>query len=217
MDTERHDSGLLRQSRPPYVAYTSFDRFCQSAAREELPGRVDSALLARWNVAAGNESALLTSLKGLGLIDANGRPTGDFREMRLSAPRRLAALQRCAERAYPGLGFDAGVPRGSDQLRDYFVDQRGLRGQMIDKAVRFYRGLEQALGAGAPAERATGQRRESRAGSGIPAATPGTGGPPRGTLPLALSVQVPFGADEEELTAFFRRLRRAWTRAMEVS
>lgn len=139
-DSNRPDEAVP----PPYAAWSYFESLIQRAGREDVPARVDKALLREWGIAAGNESSLVTSLRSLGLVDRRGRPTPDFRALRLSPPRRREALQRSFERAYPGLPYDLEPPISPDELHDYFVDERGLTGQMVEKAMRFYRRLAEA-------------------------------------------------------------------------
>lgn len=195
-----------RRPRPPYVSYSSFAAFLDRAAREDVPTRVDASLLARWGVAVGNESAMLTSLRALGVIEEDGRPTRDYAELRLGSSRRVAALRRCARRAYPEL---SGVPDATIQrhrLEEYFLEQRGLAGQMVSKAVRFYCRLAETIRQAA-------------------ASTPDTAAPPSATSLLAgpetavgapnltISLSIPFGVSESDLSDFFRRVRRAWAQA----
>lgn len=198
------DDQRLRYQRPPYVAFTAFEQFLRTASSEEIPPRVDAACLGRWGVAGGNESALVTSLKALGLIDAEARPTSDYGEVRLSIPRRNTSLRQCARRAYAGLPGPIANPIDGDRLRDYFIASRGLRGQMVDKAVRFYRQLEVMLSNGQPTvdpEESSGNKaRELKA---FVVDTPG----------LHVCVQIPFDANEADLVSFFKRLKRAWDQA----
>ncbi len=221
---------------PPYAAYVSFDAFIRRAAAEAVPALVDKSLLVSWSIAAGNESGLLTSLKSLGLIDDVGRPTEFYCEIRLSPTRRIPALRRCIEFAYPGLP-SAGRSIEGDRLHDYFVEDRGLTGQMVNKAVRFYRHMVAATAEdGLPAERAettalparrppspTAVEREVDRISPATSSTPSTPESPgrirrhqstgRGTSEPGVTVQVTVSPDiaEEELTALFRRVRRAWS------
>jgi hypothetical protein len=130
---------------PPYAAYAAFEALLRKAATEPIPTVVDKAVLKAWEIAAGNESALLTTLKALGFLDAGGRPLDLYAEIRLSTPRRLAALRRARDRAYPDLPESGGSELDQNQLHDYFVEKRELRGQMVDKAIRFYRQLNQAV------------------------------------------------------------------------
>ncbi len=214
---ERRDSlDAVLRARPQYVAFKAMEQFLQRAHDDVIPTSVDAALLKRWGVAAGNESALITSLKALGLIDAAGRPTRDYDDIRLSPPRRLEALRRGALRAYRDLDGAFDVPIHDDQLYDYFVGKRGLRGQMVDKAIRFYRHLERLL-------RAESQPREP-ASMASPAPRI-EAAPPLATVPLAparssealslsLVVQLPLDVDEHDLTEFFGRVCRAWQKAL---
>ncbi len=187
------------------MAYKTFEQFLRRAATEEVPPRIDAACLGRWKIAGGNESALVTSLKSLELIDAEGRPTAEYREIRLSAPRRQASLRRCARAAYAGLDGAVDGVVDEDRLRDYFKEERGLLGQMVDKATRFYRHLEAAL-----ISRGDAPDQPRIAG---PAVSEPQSARPSGPM---VSVQVPFGASEAELADFFRRLMRAWRQAVET-
>ena len=198
------DGERLRQMRPPYVAFKTFDQFLRRAAAEEVPPRVDSNLLVRWKIAGGNESALITSLKSLGLIDADGRPAQDYHDIRLSLPRRQTSLRRCAKRAYAGLDGAIEKEITTDHLHDYFIASRGLLGQMLDKATRFYRNFEEMLAASARQSGAEGA--PSRAAP----ASPISG---EGRLALNVTVEIPFNASEAELIALFERVQRAWRQA----
>jgi hypothetical protein len=218
---------------PPYSAFPSFAEFVERAAGSDVPARVDRSLLADWQIAVGNESSLLTTLRALGFIDAEGRPTEAFRALRLSPPRRRAALRDSLRSAYPGLPGPDEPPPSDDDLHDYFVDRRGLAGQMAQKAMRFYRQLN-AMARGTVTERVARSRPAARHPS---IASPERARTPSGSpetsmaaeegramevttsqlgaisASLTLQVQVPFEAGEAELEALFRRIRRAWEKA----
>lgn len=213
---ERRDySGLRPRARPPYVAFKTFEQFLERVHNEPIPVNVDASLLKRWGIAAGNESALITSLKALGLIDSDGQPTSDFEEIRLSPQRRLAALRRAAQRAYSDLdgAFDASIQ--DDQLYDYFVGKRGLRGQMVEKSIRFYRHLEQLLRAERLSNQPTSRASTvPRTETTVPFATvSGASARSAEALSVSLVVQLPFDADERQLAEFFGRVWRAWQAA----
>jgi hypothetical protein len=234
-DTEL--SGGATSVTPPYAAYVSFDAFIRRAAAEGVPVVVDKSLLIGWAIAAGNESGVLTSLKSLGLIDDAGRPTELYREIRLSPTRQIPALRRCIDVAYPGLP-SAGRSVEGDRLHDYFVEDRGLTGQMVSKAMRFYRQIVAATAEdGSPADRPTTAppmrrppaprtpereiERQAPARSLRPSTLELSGrvrrhqATGRGTSEPGITVQVTVSQDiaEEELTALFRRVRRAWSRS----
>lgn len=207
MNTEEY--GLLWASRPPYVAFKTFQALLQRVAKEEIPARIDSALLARWGIAAGNEPAMRTSLKALGLIDDDGRPSGEYVGLRLSAPRRREVLRRCAEHAYPGLGEPLSVDTDGDLLRDYFAGKRRLHGQMVGKAISFYRGL--AREAGPESITIESGTSDNGQASTVSADLVESGG----RISLTMAVQIPFGVDEDDLVRYFQRIQRAWRRAQE--
>lgn len=207
---------LLRE-RPPYVAFKAFEEFLARAAHDTIPVRVDSLLLARWSIAKGNESAMRTSLKSLGLIDDDGRPTDDYRDLPLSASVRRAALRRCAARAYPGIAEPGTARIDPDHLRNYFVGKRELRGQMVDKAITFYLGLAKALSTGT--DEASETERERRIESSIEPTGPGpvttARSSPSGGLTFALTISLPAEIGEDKLVVFFRRVQDAWRKAQE--
>lgn len=216
------------RSTPPYSAYPTFEAFLRRAAQESVPPRLDKALLQSWSVASGNESAMLTSLKALGLIDEEGAPTEEYRKLQLSLPRRNQALRRALEVAYPDLVSGHDLPTEPNRLHDYFVEHRGLRGQMVEKAVRFYRQLVAAVGSTplpeAPAPAAAPLVLSvAPAGPVGPITTPQRAARPRRrerdhrvarpgsvTISLTLQVSAPLSVPEEELRQFFQRVRRAW-------
>lgn len=213
IEHQGHPDAYLRP-HPPYVAFKTLDEFLQRVRREDVPAKIHAGLLKRWGIAAGNESALITALKALGLIDTNGRPTEAFLEVRLSAPRRLAALRRAAGHAYPDLGVEIGAPIDDDQLHDYFVARRGLRGQMVQKAMRFYRHLEQALGRESRGDELADRPAHFEAPTVSTFATaPATLVSAGETLQLSLVVQLPTNVAEQELADFITGVYRAWRQA----
>src|SRR5262249_37667611 len=177
------------------------------------------------------------SLRSLGLIDADGRPTDDYGELRLSRPRRQAALVRCLRRAHPGLPASDGSEIGDDHLPHHFVAEHGLTRQKVGKALRLYPPLAAATGpAAAPdregsrpiSPRPAGQRPSlglgaSAQSSASPREVESTMellvGAPSSIQPgevqpgLTVVVQVPIDATEEQLVQLFRRVRRAWEKA----
>ena len=224
---------------PPYAAFVAFEALLQKAAREPIPAAFDKPLLIDWGIAIGNESAMLTTLRSLALIDENGRPTELYSALQLSPPRRLAAMRRGSELAYPGLARPDGGELDDNTLHDYFVEKRGLRGQMVEKAKRFYRQLMAAIEAPsapistrvAPPENAGRARHPAMrldrvatvAAEPVPAPRakrphrrrrgPQVGSSGSGNAGLTILIQLPYDAAEADLTEFFRRVRRAWDRA----
>ena len=236
MITRDSRTGPGRRQIPPYSSFVAFESLVRRAGSEGLPLQVNKSLLIEWGIAAGNESGLITTLKALGLVDDDGRPTDVYREIRLSQPRRTAALRRAVDRAYPGLAASGSLP-DDDQLYDYFVEQRGLTGQMVDKAIRFYRQLMDSLAHPAASTDTEGLKRtttpirlaaprltdsgaEARLASANPGgnivALPFTRDASRvepADVGLTLVVQIRPEATEDELTDFFRSIRRAWRRS----
>jgi hypothetical protein len=238
MDEEQF--GSSPRSTPPYAAFGSFEEFIRRAGDEGIPPSIDKALLVNWEIATGNESGLLTSLRSLALIDSGDRPTDLYREIRLSPTRRRPALLRCIEVAYPGLSAE-GRSIDPDRLHDYFVEERGLTGQMVDKAMRFYRRIILAVTAesgGADRAAADSANRRPRRTPAVEdeATTPRSGPSPTLVAPrlprrsprhpvarwelgypvITIQVSLPSETSEDALVDLFRRIRRAWSRSKRV-
>src|SRR5205823_9675003 len=153
----------------------------------------------------------------LGILDEDDRPTALYMPLRLSVQRRLEALRQSAALAYPGLVDHRGAPRrlSDDEIHDHFVEHRGLRGQMADKATRFYRNLVTVLESDratqpagstpAPAPRENGRR--------VPSVSHATSRlvplESSDAPPILVNLSVPNDATERELVELFRRVRRA--------
>ncbi len=227
--TRRQDSNT-----PPYTAYGTFEAFTHRAASEPVPPQIDKSLLVAWGIAAGNESSLLTSLRSLGFLDDSGHPTELYQQIRLSPPRRAAALQRSLERAYPGLSSDPNATIDANELHDYFVGQRGLTGQMVEKAIRFYRQLKIAAASGGsepPAPRVAPARNRQPSQMRLeaielpppqptarrPRARPGLGRRPSVPPAISIQVQVPVDVSESDLVDLFGRIQSAWAKSLRTS
>ncbi|MGH2460466.1 MAG: DUF5343 domain-containing protein [Chloroflexota bacterium] len=207
----------LPRERPPYATVEAFEGFLLRAADEAIPVRIDSLLLSRWKIAKGNESAMRTTLKALGLIDDDGRPTSDYRDLALSPSVRRAALRRGAKRAYPGIAEPGAAQLARDHLHDYFVGQRGLRGQMVDKAITFYRGLAKLISMGEAGESDLdrGRRTEASIDPAAPGVVTAARSLPSSGVTFALTISFPAEIGEDKLVEFLRQVRDAWRKAQE--
>src|SRR5689334_17629697 len=58
---------------PPYVPFPTFKTFIADLAANDIPGRIDRSVLQRFSGSTGTQ--LMTSLRALGLILQDGKPT----------------------------------------------------------------------------------------------------------------------------------------------
>ena len=190
------------------------------------PIKVDARLLKNNGVAPNNEYKVVGALKYLNIIDEDGKPTEKSRLLKTRGPSYLLALQDIVKTAYKDLFGQLDMRNATkDQIHNYFVTDLGMGIEMASKASRFFIGLcQQAdisinpeLNASRDAstsdkrkpaptakKRATTRRRETSAES-----------PPFDLSPTFVLSITPETADMEldELTALFKKIRRAMKRA----
>ena len=190
------------------------------------PTKVDAKLLKNNGVAPNNEYKVVGALKYLNIIDEDGRPTEKSRLLKTRGPSYLLALQDIVKTAYRDL-FDQLDLRNAtkDQIHNYFVTDLGMGIEMAAKASRFFISLCQQADltvnpdiatsrdtsisdkrkAGTTAKkRTTTRKRETLAES-----------PSFDLFPTFVLSITPETADMEldELTALFKKIRRAMKRA----
>jgi len=105
--------------KAPYAPVSAFSEFLDKIPDKSIPAHVDRAFLQRLNVAAGNEWALLSALKFLGVIDAQGAPTTAYRRL-LDSEHRREALGRLVADAYRPLLDLGGASWSWEDLVNYF-------------------------------------------------------------------------------------------------
>jgi Family of unknown function (DUF5343) len=64
---------------PPYVSFVTLKTFLQDLHEHGVPGRVDNSVLKRFSGGVGKQ--LMTALRFVGLIDAEGHPTEALRKL----------------------------------------------------------------------------------------------------------------------------------------
>lgn len=108
-----------KDRKAPYAPVSAFVEFLDKIADKSVPSRVDRGFLQRLNVAAGNEWALLSALKFLGIIDAQGAPTTEYRRL-LDSAHRQDAMRNLVEVAYRPLLAIGGASMSTSDLVNYF-------------------------------------------------------------------------------------------------
>lgn len=139
---------------PPYIGYGSFQSFISGLKENPLPDRIDRSVFG--NMSGGLAYGLLSALKFLGLISANGTPDPLLHRMVEAADDQAtqAALRATLERSYPGL-FNGMVKLDratSAQLDEYLRTSFGIQGGTIDKAASFVIAAATAAGLGLSAQ-----------------------------------------------------------------
>lgn len=190
------------------------------------PTKVDAKLLKNNGVAPNNEYKVVGALKYLNIIDEDGRPTEKSRLLKTRGPSYLLALQDIVKTAYRDL-FDQLDMRNAtkDQIHNYFVTDLGMGIEMAAKASRFFISLCQQADlsinpvlttsretvtsdkrkAGTTAKKRTATRkRETLAESPSFDLSP--------TFVLAITPETA-NMELDELTALFKKIRRAMKRA----
>lgn len=123
---------------PPYVGFGSFQTFISGLRGAPLPDRIDRSVFG--SMSGGLAYGLLSALKFLNLIDANGVPTPLLAQMaEAEGDGQKAALRVMLEGAYPGL-FDGTVKLDratSAQLDDHLRKTFAIAGSTVDKAASF--------------------------------------------------------------------------------
>ncbi|MBI2305406.1 MAG: DUF5343 domain-containing protein [Chloroflexi bacterium] len=188
------------------------------------PSRVDEGLLRAHGVAPGNEYKVVEALHFLGLIDEEGRPTDGSLSLKTRGPTYILALQDILRQAYNDLFRGLNLKEASrEAVYNYFVTQERLGAEMATKATRCFLALchlgQVELSSGLLE---VGSRRGTRRGKTPPTPQPRQKKdavhlspiPPAPPSPFILAITPEMAEmDEERLTAFLKRLRRALNRA----
>ncbi len=159
--------------RAPYAPVAALHGFLATIKHGRTPGRVDVAYLKGRSLAKGNEWALLSALKFLGIIDAAGRPTAIFRRLQGTEDAAADTLRGLVETAYGPL-FEQGIHGGSaSELRAWFA--RRSSASQAANATRFFLELCRLSHIDAPAPNG---RRGGEAWSSVSGDPPGRIGTP---------------------------------------
>lgn len=139
---------------PPYIGYGSFQGFINTLKEHPLPDRIDRSVFG--SMSGGLAYGLLSALKFLGLISANGTPDPLLHRMveAQTEEEMQATLRATLEQSYPGL-FNGAVKLDratSAQLDEYLRTAFGIQGSTIDKAASFVIAAATAAGIGLSAQ-----------------------------------------------------------------
>lgn len=132
------DASDYKDRKAPYAPVSAFTEFLDKIPDKSVPSRVDRPFLQKLNVGVGNEWALLSALKFLGIIDAQGTPTAAYRRL-LDSDHRQEALRNLVEMAYAPLLDMGGATMDTADLVNYF--RVASSPSQARNAARFFRSL----------------------------------------------------------------------------
>lgn len=138
-----------RKRLPPYVSYRTFLNFIERLERE-MPARIDRSF---WSdrLAGSTGTQLMGALRFLNLIDSNGVPTSQLRQLvSAKGEKRVEVLRQIATESYNfvlGGSFDFHIATYA-QLEEVFHRNFELADDVNRKCIKFFVAL--ATDAGIP-------------------------------------------------------------------
>jgi len=129
-----HDAGFDR--RAPYAPISALREFFQRIKDMAEPSKVDRRFLQKLNVASNNEWALLSALKFLEVIDAQGSPTPAYRLLQ-TTDQFQSTLHQLVTGAYRELVDMGGPTMSTEDLTNYF--RVSSSPSQAKNAARFFR------------------------------------------------------------------------------
>ena len=195
--------------------------------QKTTPARVDAAFLRTHKIAPGNEYKVVGSLRFLGLVDDDGRPTETSRFLKTRGPAYTQGLQQIVRVAYEGLFSFLDLDRATrEEIYNYFITEAGVGPEMAAKTTRFFIDLcleaGMSLGPGLNPTKRTAERGASpRIGtpslhSRARRVAPASSAPAPQPFPMVFALTPEMAQlDEHELVEFFRKMKLAFRRAFQ--
>lgn len=143
---------------PPYTPYKTLVNLAHGWSAH-LPSRIDRSVLG--NYSGGAQSAIISALRYLNLITADGVPTDSLeRLVRSEGGERQKELQRILRTSYPFMfaqGFDI-TKATPAQINERFAET-GATGETLSKCLSFFTGMTKDAGIDLTPHLRTRQRR----------------------------------------------------------
>ncbi|HZU14946.1 MAG TPA: DUF5343 domain-containing protein [Chloroflexota bacterium] len=149
------DAEEFKARKAPYAPVSALEEFLERMGNFSVPARVDRNFLQKMSLARGNEWALLSALKFLGIINPQGVPTPAYR--RLLGADRSDVLRGLVSQAYAPLLDNGGLSMPPDELVAYF--RTASSPSQAKNAARFFRAVAEMAGLEGQSERETAERR----------------------------------------------------------
>lgn len=124
---------------PPYAAFASFVTFINKLRDTQIPGRIDPSVFG--NASGSLSYSIISALKSLKLIGADGVPTAEFVTfVRASDEERKPMMQTILKTGYPTLwsdGFDLATATAG-QFDEHIRQEYDVKGSTVDKVATFF-------------------------------------------------------------------------------
>ena len=132
------DEGGHKQLAPPYTSYQSLKTLAAGFKEHGLPGRVDRSVLSNFSGAVATQ--IITALRFLSLIDAQGHPTEAMGDLVASFgsdewPHQVTRVLRHAYHPLFQLNLETASPA---QFTDAFRRAYSAEGDTLRKCVTFF-------------------------------------------------------------------------------
>jgi hypothetical protein len=187
--TEQSNGSGERRPAPPYFPWPALNTLVQRMATEGPPTRIDKSYLD--NQSGGMQTAILSGLRWLGLIQEDGRLTETFIQLAEADEAERKEIITSLLRARYGPIIELGTQNATQlQLEEAFKTEFGAQGETRRKGVSFY--LKAAAYAGVPVSRnwkpprstvvRSTRRKPGQRRTGGEETTPSNNSQPRGDL-----------------------------------
>lgn len=138
-----------RKRLPPYVSYRTFRNFIEGL-QQGMPARIDRSYWGdKWSGTNGTQS--VAALRFMGLVDANGAPTNQLRQLVAArGPLRTDLLKQITTQSFAFILQSSLNPQNATyaQLEEMFHNSYQLTGDVARKCTKFF--IELAKDAGIP-------------------------------------------------------------------
>lgn len=134
MDTEE-----ISRTTTPYIPLMTLENFCGKLKAAVVPPVIDSSLTQ--SMSGGMAGALMSALKFLGLVEANGKVRQPLRELveAQGTEEWKAALRKVVMPAYKDIIGDLDLLTATPAMLEARFREAGrASGQVLEKAIRFY-------------------------------------------------------------------------------
>lgn len=125
-------------NKPPYGSPIWYEKFLDLVQLQK-PDKVDASFLNTNGIATGNELKVITGLRFLGLISAEGIPTDKLDSLRVVGDEFKKNLSAIVNEAYAELKSKLFVDKAKpENLVNYFVTKYGMGGRLAEKAAKVF-------------------------------------------------------------------------------
>ena len=136
-----------RRRLPPYISYRTFDNFI-GRLQQQVPSRIDRSYWGE-TLSGSTGTQLMSALRFLNLVDANGKPTNQLRLIAASkGEQRTEALKEITWDAYDFvLRSSLDIQNATySQLEEVFHDNFQLTADVGRKCIKFFISLASSAG-----------------------------------------------------------------------